>query len=769
MQRSPLEFSRFWADLMAAVDQAPSTDVRLIILTRLWDELNPFQGDARYPPYFHEYEGRLDTLITAHNLLDFSIEDHKHLRSAAMALSLHRHIPILVTGEARLHAYVGDADIAVELLCGVTGEKVEVGPLTEDLSTVSEMRRLEAVIPRLETSAPQVAKMLSEILAGWQAEVSALSHDRARCLLVQIGPHIHGPWGHLSQLSGTVDLMRKKNSRRNGAIADQVTFVHQIKESNDPAIGGVYDSLAGVRKLLGDLGLARFARERAWAVRLQFEGTNPMVHGDSLGLAAGLVTLAGLMKEEFLRHERKLSGEVGFTGGVDADGRLTAVNESTLRAKIERAFFSHLKYLVLPKENEEATIAIVGDLTMRHPRRKLHIVAAETLADVVDNRNIVRPEKLCPTAYIVKGALKYSRATKVQVPLLATLVLLLGFILADQFLPECVKPWGDCNPAFVLVEGSSLSTLNSDSTLIWRKDFDCSLVDHRFATAVADLNSDGTREVLIFVQNEQLCKYTHHLLAYSNDGRLLWDVDCRIKGEYPGDFGDTTWYAGGNVHIFWANNELVIVTGLVQSNPSRMLFKLFDRSGNLKSWYINAGAAGPQMVIDLNDNGGQGIVFAGTNRRVLGAVVFALRTDSIYGVSPPYFDAEYDISWVRPGNQVHYAVCPPTKLCFLQSSRNPYPLCLGIQTTGRGNSTSSFSLVTGEGSVENEVYYFFDSKCRVVRVDFGDTFELAWSQMAGKQFSQTDWNTLADTIARAVMYWTDSGFVTEGALLDAGQ
>jgi hypothetical protein len=771
MQRSPLEFSRFWADLMAAVDNAPSADVGLLILTRLWDELKPFQSDSRYSPYLHEYEGRLDTLITAEHLHDFSIEHHEHLRSAALALSLHRHIPILATSEARLHAYVGDVSKAVELLCGVTGEKVEIGPLTEDLSTVLEMRCLETVIPRLEPSAPQAAKMLSEILAGWQAEASALSHDRAWCLLVQIGPHIHGPWGHLSELSGTVDLMRKKNSRQTGGLNDQVTFAHQLKDSNDPAIGGVYDSLVGVRKLLGDLGLARLARERGWAVRLQFEGNSPMLHGDSLGLAAGLVTFAGLMKEEFIRYERKLSGEVGYTGGLDADGHLTAVNDATLRAKVERAFYSHLKYLVLPKDNEEKAASIVRDLTLRHPSRKMHIVTAETLVDVVENRNIVRSEKLCPGVYILKGTRKYSRATKVQVPLLAALVLLFGFIIADQLLPECVKPWGDCNPAYAKfnLKSGELMVSNKDTIVLWKQSTDCPLdLDQPNQVKCVDLNGDGLREVLFRIPTEQECDHRDTLTCLSSDGQMLFKRSCVIPNQYPGD-SVLVHYSPAGINVIKDGDVPVIITEIAQSMPGRSHIRFWTGKGDSLGTYINAGGSEFRVAKDINGDGRTEAIFIGYNNRKNCTAFFVLDPTKAHGVAPPYRDSVYDLSWVQHGNQIAYILFPVTDL-GTQDLRDPYnsPMKLLVHESGFLDFHVCESSVSGNGA--EQMVYSIDNRMRVTDCWPTDQFRIRRSKLVSEgELKSVNWSEYLIGVRNAVLYWTDSEWVSEGQLRSAGQ
>ena len=767
MQQSPLEFSRYWAELMAAVDQA--SDTGLLVLTRLWTDLGPHKSDPRFAPYFDEYRGRLESLVTEGNLRDIGFDDLRQLRTIVTSLGLTEKLSPVIRAEAKLWAYIGEPAKAVDVVAQLTGESPAVELPDENAGGGSEQILMESAINRTAESAPQTAKILSEILAEWQTETSALAHDSAWCLLVQIGPHLGGGWGRLLKLKGDVDLLSRKKIAGDGGPSDQVTFAHQLRSPDDPAIAGVYDSLSGVRTALADLGLAKSARDKSWAVRLEFEGGNHQYHGDSLGLAAGLLTYAGLLKDEFLRHERKLSGEVGFTGVVDSNGQLTPVNNSTLKDKVTRAFFSHLKYLVVPKENEAVAREVIANLTAQYPRRRLHLVAAETIGEVVEDRNLVRPEKLCPAAYIAKGALKYSRATKVQVPLLVVLVGLLGFVIADQFLPECSKPWGDCNPAFVQASGHSIHVFNSDSVLLWRREFECRIDTGAWTRVLTDLDGNGGQEVMMIAQNDELCKETHHLLAYTSDGDLLWNVDCRIKGEYPGDEGDNVWYSGSNLYHFNVNQAPIIVSGLCQSNPSRMLLKGRDKDGILKFSYVNAGSSSPYIPLDVDNNGTEELLFAGTNRRMFAAAVFALSVETTYGVSPPYSDPEYDLSKVRRGNQLRYVICPATKLCFLPSSEAPYPNLIGLFPTENGDSTSAFYIITGEGRREAELYYYFDRHCRVVRADLGDNFKSDYSRMIGVDLQEFNSNLLCDSIVRDVSYWTDSGWVTEGALREAKQ
>lgn len=780
MQRSPIEFERFFREVMVAVDQAPSPDVGLVILTHLWDELRPHLGDSRYASYFEEYVGRLDVFISRDNLRDFTIEDHARMREAVQGLaanqylseiaSIDKHLTQLAISEARLWANVGEVERAVELL----DRFVLVTPVSnlvipDSSISISEIRRLELSIPRVEPSAPQVAKVLADILADWQTESSALSHDRAWCLLVQSGPYIGGPWGRMLPLCGTVDLLKRNGKQQNGSFSDQVTFAHQLKAADDPAIGGVYDSLIAVRKLLTDLNLAGSACQRAWSVRLEFDGGTPLLHGDSLGLAAGLVTYAGLLKEEVLRHERKLSGEVGFTGGLDADGHLTPVSDSTLRQKVTRAFWSHLKYLAIPKENAVQAQSVIEELTARHPRRKLHLVPAESIADVVENHNLVRPEKLCPGAYVWKGARRYSKATKVQVPLLAALVLLLGFIIADQYLPECSKPWGDCNAKFVVLRERGFDAFNKDSALIWSIKGDCP-TEATCDSCVIVIDIGVGSMVLyqpMFAQN-QSCSMRNFLVAYTRSGHQEFAVPVVKLGEYPGDTTIESPYYIQEMRLLPSSNESIIMTEVTASEPARLHVRFWSQNGDSIGWYINQGFGGAGSSFAALSQDTVGLL--AYNNRLKQTVLVILKAMGSEGVSPPYDNPDVPLPNAKRGNQLAYILLPSTELNWRSDMLTSFPYRL-VRTGSGALRAEVYQFRVGHSEWRDELIFSLDHRFRVSAVTASDDFIIARDSFvkAGLIPPHDPLTENPYRLVDSVRYWTDSGWVTEGALRAAGQ
>jgi len=96
-------------------------------------------------------------------------------------------------------------------------------------------------------------------------------------------------------------------------------------------------------------------------------------------------------------------------------------------------------------------------LKKRYNRRHLRLVPAERLTEVIENHNVIRAEKVCMGEFVVRKAYRYSRMTKVQVPLLVALLLVALAILFPKW-----TPWFDWHIARIEVIGNRFRTLNAD-------------------------------------------------------------------------------------------------------------------------------------------------------------------------------------------------------------------------------------------------------------------------------------------------------------------
>jgi len=365
--------------------------------------------------------------------------------------------------------YVGCVEEGVKLCAKLAGEANAIPNEYSDLDNLSELNALRIACDRFKDKRPSLYNILKDILNAWEGERETLSHEWANCLFVEKGDHgrltsvipakegIHKHRGRLRVLQGRVELFGKS------ATTDEITFANQIVKPDDRFIGVAYDSLEAVRQVFK----ASSFKDKAsafyhahFSIRAGGAPGRDSTHtftGDSIGLAVGLVTYTQLLKPEIMRQERFIASDVAFTGGVSPDGAFIPVNKETLSVKVERAFFSPIKYLVLPEGNLIAAKEHLERLKKRYNRRHLRLVPAERLTEVIENHNVIRAEKVCMGEFVVRKAYRYSRMTKVQVPLLVALLLVALAILFPKW-----TPWFDWHIARIEVIGNRFRTLNAD-------------------------------------------------------------------------------------------------------------------------------------------------------------------------------------------------------------------------------------------------------------------------------------------------------------------
>ncbi len=555
-----------------------------------------------------------------------------------------------------------------------------------------------------------------------------------------------------------------QNSRRVGAglppSGDMVAFDNQVKTPDDPFIGVAYDSLKAARTGLRSAGFAKRA-QGSYRAYLSIDGSNRTFTGDSIGLAVSLVAFTQLLKPEVMRQERFIASDIAVTGSITADGRITPVNNDTIAAKIERAFFSHVRYAVLPEANLATARDTVKRLNKQYPRRRLRLVSAAHLDDVLNDRNIIRSEKVCLGAFITKKAARYSRATKVQVPLL----LLLLYALICIIYP---KAWVgfDWNPQYVRLTERGFEALNKDSVPVWDVEFECEAITSASLWDVGDLDKDSANEVafLPMAVSSELCESNAELFVYNYRGKLLYQRDCDIPGEYA--TGDVM--ACGVKHItrIELRDGPILLTEVYRENPARLYLKFWSAYGDLLGWYINPGFAGAEGGC-LSTDGDSTLYFLGYNNRMKCTCFFTIKPCGSFGVGPPYKDRGYDLEGLTHGNQPHYVLFPRTDLNVEVHEKYNYPKEIVRQHDG------SFRLDVLEVRSKEKcdwagVAYYLDTNLRAVSASCDDRFRpLRDSLVDAGKLPQIIWSDYQENLLNAVIYWTDSGWVTEGDLRTA--
>ncbi len=262
----------------------------------------------------------------------------------------------------------------------------------------------------------------------------------------------------------------------------------------------------------------------------------------------------------------------------------------------------------------------------------------------------------------------------------------------------------------------------------------------------------------------------HQLLCYSNNGKkLLFQRDCNIIGEYPNDTAGVL-YDPERLNVVEIDGKTVIITEIAASVPGRSHIRFWNAEGDSTGWYVNAGGSSFRHKGDINNDGKDEALFLCYNNRMNCASLLVLHPDSSYGCSPPYNDSGWDLTAVKPGNQLAYILFPYTDVGKAKSSllwNSPSPA--GIRVVNSKSININIAECRESSFYPADIEYNFDNRLRVIDIWFTDIFRKLRNDLLdqGANISKVDWNIYQKQVTEAVTYWTDSGWVSEGQLRTA--
>ncbi|MFH1688049.1 MAG: hypothetical protein ABIE70_11100 [bacterium] len=664
---STVAFARAFAALKAELARDGAADRRLLRLVEFAKDNAEALLKPAYTGYREEWRSLVQYQLAVDGCLDDLLPDElaavievcKELVDQANLTTIGREL-------ARKLCYVGEAEKALPLLDPDGDDRSSHAAAITPGDTDDELDAARRVLESLPSDSPQAAQ-LEKILGAWRLEREALSFDSVKCLFVDKGGHtVAAGRGRLRT------LVCKSAETAVKLETDEVVFDNQIRSPDDPFVGAAYAALEAVGRLLQRDGAA--TNNHRLRVHLAIEDSHQAFTGDSIALAVALVGYAMLMKPQIHRHERFIAGEIAVTGSLSADGALMAVNAGSLEAKIKRTFFSPVKYVVVPEDNAATAKECIEKLREQYPRRRLQVIAHDRLSDVIDDHNVIRPEKVCMGAFVARKARRYTGSIRVQVPLLLGLTWLLLALLW----PKYFDPWFDWNIADIEVVGNRFRTLNADGqTLWWSEEYEgeLSVASYRKTTSTSsrywqrvDVDGNG-RDELFFIP---VCGGPRNVAEfYGETGAVQWRRPAYIETTYPGDvaFGDTParkdYSAIHMITISDSGGNACVAICSDCSPPARDQIIVIDATGKYVSGpYLNVGQLFPaaMKLADFNHDGVNEILAGFTNNQLGRAALAVLDPHHLHGVSPPYDDEFFVASGMGTGSHLVYLSFPETPL-----------------------------------------------------------------------------------------------------------
>jgi hypothetical protein len=384
------------------------------------------------------------------------------------------------------------------------------------------------------------------------------------------------------------------------------------------------------------------------------------------------------------------------------------------------------------------------------------------LNEVIDSRDVLPSQKLGMAGFMARKVYRHSRAAKIHIPLLLAVIYLLACVVHPP-----LWIWFDRNPANLELAKTGFVVTNADGHPLWSKEGICpdfSEDETKSLWLTENLDADPKNEVLFLPHGNPryYCEKNARLLVYDDDGDSMFERQCEILGEYPRDSSDSLHYYSISLRTLDLDDRKVIMTTVGTDYPSRAHHKFWSLDGELLGWYVHAGYGGGSGKQLAFDSRGRLLLFH-NNNRTKQAGLCALYPDSAYGVSPPYTDSEYDLSWVKRGNQICYISFPRSDMSMLLRSvyNTPYRLRIESDRIRADVAPAAWGAPGAHGLLS----YFIDSRLRVYSISPEDRFGEVWDSLSrAGALPNPDLGQHLDELLSRVSYWTDSGWVTEGEL-----
>jgi hypothetical protein len=406
------------------------------------------------------------------------------------------------------------------------------------------------------------------------------------------------------------------------------------------------------------------------ALSFSFAEKKFVYSGESIGLPLALLALSQKLISNQTRFFFNYSKEVAFTGKIDLNGRVLRIDPDALELKIKGAFYSGLRYLVIPAANLKEASVFLYKLLSRHPSRRLDLVGVNTLEEIISDDR-VSSKTIVPliTWIIKKKKITFKRALSA---LLIIAMIVMSVVLISK--NPALHFWKIRHPIAIELHNGNLLALNQERQLLWRfalpRPFDPQSLIQKFI----DLNGDKEEEILVAGNYKSDEKPSSELFCFGQSGKLLWEYrpGKRIKtltDEFSNNFVIKT-FEVTQLQNGSAEKSILVLSTHATWYPTQI--SLLNPKGKLLGEYWNAGHLGKDTLIieDLDDDGWKEIVLGGTNNDFQAACLVVLDPRKIAGCSPASGTPEFQFKDLPAGTQEFYLLFPRTTLNQALAIRN---------------------------------------------------------------------------------------------------
>ncbi|MBC7364731.1 MAG: hypothetical protein H5U07_09385, partial [Candidatus Aminicenantes bacterium] len=496
-----------------------------------------------------------------------------------------------------------------------------------------------------------------QILEKWD-KYSGYSSESIYCLLVEKKQALLLP-----EKARLIELTAHGHKNVSNEGQNIFKFFNLMSSLNDVLSAVVADSLEATDYIIRH---ALHLKLPAFYLTLSFPDKNFLYTGQSLGLPVALLSLSQKVAAFEAPVQLSISREAGFTGRVDINGQVLRIEPEGLEEKIKTAFYSGLHYLVIPEDNIKEASLILYQLLSKHPFRRLELVGVKNLTEIIENKKLVKTKSFPHLIWVLKS--RRHSILKSLLFLLALSVLLIPLFLLSRHNLLLFRK----NNHVVSLEtvGDRLLALNENKIIVWKHQLKNSVAPGSLTQELVDFEGDQKKEILVSVNY----KNNSEVLLFEQNGHLRWSYQPgkRIRtlaDEFSNNF-ITRIVGAWNFRKDSPEKFILVVANHVTWYPVQI--SLLNSTGQVIGEYWQVGHLGKDTLVvdDIDEDGWNEIIIAGTNNDFQSACLLVLDPRKVEGCSPSSGNPEFQFSDFSPGTQEYYIVLPRTTLNQVMALRN---------------------------------------------------------------------------------------------------
>ena len=539
---------------------------------------------------------------------------------------------------------------------------------------------------------------------------------------------------------------------------DTFSLLFEHAEEADSMLRG---PLGSARTLLDEVqpGLLK----KTYAGSFELNANGGLHSGQSAGLAMALLLFCEIHRFTEQRTTYRIHPDCMLTGAVGPDGVVLPVDDETLDAKVDAAFFSDAALLVLPDGQLDAAKRRRDLLLARYPNRHLMFRGIAFIQEALADRRIVVGTKRNWFLH------QLTRFLNRRWLVLATVIGIMAGGSAVWWVENQVDP----NPASWTVEDSAYVVKNGDGRVIFRYD------TQNPTNAIGNWGDQYTTAELIDIDADGRLDFVFLVPRSEGSGRLgalgVWNATTSsvqmhsvftLQLPYPKDLSILHGRMAPRALIagdFDADGRVEAYVSALQDFYPSVIMKIDVTTGTVLDTYHHSGALRTLMNQDLDGDGRHEILAGGTNNAFDQAVLVVLDARHIGGYGPSQGD--YQPGTGPTGHEKVYLRMPRSELGVLLP--NAYPRVDAMRRMPQ-DSLIAFqvnearSSPTSTQDTRGSLHVTADDSLRLVSVGSSDGYDFIWNQarQLGLNPAPLD-NAFKIKYMQGVERWTPDGWVPQ--------